>query len=65
MSVTHRQSLKVAVVDSQLEKKKLDSKGAAIAGVRMDVSQACTGVSGLLQKFINENHAAAWAKILN
>ena len=65
MSVTHRQSLKVAVVDSQLGKKKLDSEGAAIAGVRMNVSQAYTGVPGLLQKFINDNDAAAWAEILN
>ena len=59
MSVMHRQSLKIAVVDSQLGKKKLDSEGAAIASVRMDVSQACTGVPGLLQKFINDNDTAA------
>ena len=59
MSVMHRQSLKIAVVDSQLGKKKLDSEGAAIAGVRMDVSQAYTGVPGLLQKFINDNDTAA------
>jgi len=54
---------KGVAVDSQLGKKETDSEGAAISGVRMDVSLAYAGVPGLLQKVINENDTAAWDQI--
>jgi len=56
---------KGAVVDSPLGKREIDSQGAAISGVRLDVSKAYSGVPGLLQKVINENDAAAWTQILS
>ena len=60
-----REYPKGAVVDSPLGKKQVDSEGAAISGVRMDVSRAYAGVPGLLQKVINDNDAAAWTEITN
>ena len=54
-----------AVVDSQLGKRMVDSEGAPISGVRMDVSKAYEGVPELLQKVINENDTIAWAEIAN
>ena len=45
--------------------KQVDSEGAAISGVRMEVSRAYAGIPGLLQKVINENDAAAWTEITN
>jgi hypothetical protein len=51
------------VVDSPLGQKQVDCGGAPIGGVRMEVSRAYAGIAGLLQKVINENDAAAWAKI--
>jgi hypothetical protein len=53
---------KGAVVDSQLGKKKVDSVGAPISGVRMDVSKAYAGVPGLLRKVINESDIATEQK---
>jgi hypothetical protein len=55
---------KGVVVDSQLGESKLDSEGAPISGVRLDVSKAYTGVPALLQKVINANDAAAWTEIV-
>jgi hypothetical protein len=49
---------KCAVVDSQLGERKIDSEGAPISGVRMDVSKAYAGVPGLLQKVIKESDIA-------
>jgi hypothetical protein len=51
------------VVDSPLGQKQIDSEGAAISVVRMNVSRAYAGVPGLLQKIINDNEAAAWNEI--
>ena len=65
MSATHGEVSKGVVVDSALGKKKVDSEGAPISGVRMDVSKAYAGVPGLLQKVINENDTAAWTEIIN
>ena len=59
----HGEFLKGAVVDSPLGKKRVDSEGAPISGVRMDVSRAYAGIPGLLQKVINDNDAAAWREI--
>ena len=55
---------KGTVVDSPLGMKKVDSDGAPISGVRMDVARAYAGIPGLLQKVINENDVAAWTAIL-
>jgi hypothetical protein len=63
MSAQHGGVLKGAVVDSPLGQKKIDSEGAPISGVRMDVSRAYAGVPGLLQKVINDNDADAWREI--
>ncbi len=55
MNAMHREVSKDAGVDSPLGKKTVDSEGAPISGVRMDVSKAYAGVPALLQKVINEN----------
>jgi hypothetical protein len=60
---TIREYSKGAVVDSQLGKRNVDSEGAPISGVRMDVSKAYAGVPGLLQKVINESDKSAWTEI--
>ncbi|MGA7577791.1 MAG: DUF362 domain-containing protein [Desulfobaccales bacterium] len=65
MSAMHGEFSKGAAVDSPLGQKKVDSEGAPISGVRMDVFRAYAGVPGLLQKVINDNDAAAWAEITN
>jgi hypothetical protein len=53
---------KGAIVNSQLGERKIDSEGAPISGVRMDVSKAYSGVPGLLQKVINESDIASRTK---
>ena len=63
MSAKHGEVSKGAVVDSPLGQKKVDSEGAPISGVRMEVSMAYAGIPGLLQKVINDNDAAAWREI--
>lgn len=65
MSAISSEYPKGAVVDSPRGQKKVDSEGAAISGVRMDVSRACAGVPGLLQKVINANDTAACTEITN
>jgi hypothetical protein len=63
MSAIQKEFSKGSTVDSQLGKTKVDSEGAAISGVRMDVSRAYAGVPGLLQKVINESDKSAWTGI--
>jgi hypothetical protein len=63
MNRKYGEVLKGAVVDSPLGQKQVDSEGAAISVVRMEVSRAYAGVPGLLQKVINDNDAAAWKEI--
>jgi hypothetical protein len=63
MSAAQREYLKGAVVDSQLGKRKIDSEGAPISGMRMEVFKAYAGVPGLLQKVINEGATSAWMGI--
>jgi hypothetical protein len=63
MSTTLKEFSNGAVVDSQLGKKKVDSEGAAISGVRMEVSKAYAGVPGLLQKVINKTDTSASTEI--
>jgi hypothetical protein len=58
-----REYSKDQVVDSQLGKRNVDSEGAPISGVRMDVSKAYAGVPGLLQKAINKTDTPARAEI--
>lgn len=65
MSAKHEEVSKGAVVDSPLGQKKIDSEGAPISGVRMEVSRAYAGIPGLLQKVIKDNDAAAWREITN
>ncbi|MDY9925727.1 DUF362 domain-containing protein [Methanosarcina sp.] len=64
MSAINEDYSKGAVVDSQLGKREIDSEGSPVAGSRMDVSKAYSGVPGLLQKVINENDTAAWTEIV-
>ncbi|MDD1758580.1 MAG: DUF362 domain-containing protein, partial [Methanotrichaceae archaeon] len=59
MSAILREYSKDDVVDSQLGERKIDSEGAAISGVRMDVSKAYAGIPGLLQKVINKTDTSA------
>jgi hypothetical protein len=61
MSAILRGYLKGDVVDSQLGERKVDSEGAAISGVRLDVSRAYSGVPGLLQKVINKTDTSTMA----
>jgi hypothetical protein len=63
MSATLREYSKGSVVDSQLGKRKVDSEGAPISGVRMDVSKAYAGVPGLLQKVINKTDTSSRKEI--
>ncbi len=63
MSARHGEFSKGVVVDSPLGQKQVDSGGAPISGVRMEVSRAYAGIPGLLQKVINDNDAAAWTEI--
>jgi hypothetical protein len=63
MVTTKGEFSKAVVVDSALGQKQVDSEGAAISAVRMDVSRAYAGVPGLLQRVINDNEAAAWTEI--
>lgn len=63
MSAIRGQYSKGAVVDSQLGKRKVDSEGAPISGVRMDVYKAYAGVPGLLQKVINESDTTTRTEI--
>lgn len=56
---------KIPVVDSPLGKKQVDSEGAPISGVRMDVFKAYDGIPKLLRSFINANDGAAWMEIVN
>ena len=63
MSAKHEEVAKGAVVNSPLGQKRIDSEGAPISGVRMEVSRAYAGIPGLLQKVINDNDAAAWKEI--
>lgn len=65
MNAKHGEVSKGAVVDSPLGQKKVDSEGAPISGVRMEVSRAYAGIPGLLQKVINDDDAAAWREITN
>lgn len=51
------------VVDSPLGRKQVDSGGVPIGGVRVEVSRTYAEIHGLLQKVINDNDGAAWAKI--
>ncbi len=64
MSATQREYLNGAVVDSQLGKRKIDSEGAPISCIRMEVFKAYSGVPGLLQKVINEGDTSAWTGIM-
>ncbi len=63
MSAAPGEFSKGAVVDSPLGQKKVDSEGAPICGVRMEVSRAYPGVPALLQKVINDNDTGAWTEI--
>lgn len=63
MNATIREYSKIEVVDSPLGKRKIDSDGAPISGMRMEVYKAYSGVPGLLQKVINEGAASAWTGI--
>lgn len=65
MSARSKENAKGIVVDSPIGKNKVDAEGAAISGVRMDVSKAYAGIPGLLQKVIDANDTAAWTEILN
>lgn len=65
MCAIQREYLKDEVVDSQLGKRKIDSEGAPISGIRMDASRAYAGIPVLLQKVINENDMTAWVEIAN
>jgi hypothetical protein len=60
MSKTNTQEL---IVDSPVGKIKLDSTGAPISCVRLNPADAYAEIPNLLQKYINNNDASAWAKI--
>jgi len=54
---------KVINVESPIGKMPLDTEGAAVAGVRMDVEKAYAGVPALLQSHIDDPHSDAWKTI--
>ncbi len=60
-----KEDIKDLIVDTPLGKKKVDSEGSPISGVRMEVSKAYGGIPALLQKVINENDQSAWQEIIN
>ena len=63
MGTMHGGFPKDGVIDSPLGKTTADSQGAAVSGVRMDVSRAYAGIPALLQKVIDEKDAASWKEI--
>ncbi len=63
MGTMHGGFPKDGVIDSPLGKTTVDSQGAAVSGVRMDVSRAYAGIPALLQKVIDEKDAASWKEI--
>jgi hypothetical protein len=64
MDTDYQESSIDRVVYTQKGQKYLDSFGAPIAGVRMDVSRAYASVPGLLQQVIDNNDQAAWNQII-
>ena len=64
MNIVSQKYSKVSIVDSELGKANIDSKGAPISGVRMDESAAYARIPRLLQKFINNNDSSAWTRII-
>ena len=52
------------IVDSDMGKRRVDSKGSPVCGARMDASKAYSEIPKLLQKVINEDDATAWAAIV-
>jgi hypothetical protein len=52
------------LVDSEIGKKNIDSQGSPVSGVRMDPTQAYSGIPGLLQKVINADDTLAWETIV-
>jgi len=54
---------KEVIVDSPIGRQPLDSLGSPIGAVRMDPDQSYTGISGLLQQYINDSDQKAWEKI--
>jgi hypothetical protein len=57
-------NLKGLMVESSLGMLNIDSEGAPVAGVRMDVSKAYAGIPNLLQKVINDRSVEAWDEIV-
>jgi len=55
--------LKTMVIDSPIGKQQVDSSGAPIGVVRMDVEQSYAGVGELLKEYINDSDQEAWEKI--
>ncbi|MBW1709224.1 MAG: DUF362 domain-containing protein [Deltaproteobacteria bacterium] len=51
------------VIDSPMGKREVDSTGAPVGVVRMDVDQSYAGVGELLQEYINHSSQEAWDKI--
>jgi hypothetical protein len=50
-------------VDSPIGRRKLDAAGSAVGVVRMDATRSYTGISELLQEYINHFSGEAWQKI--
>lgn len=58
MALTKRMS-----VNSPIGRRKLDAAGSPVGVVRMDATRSYTGISELLQEYINHSSGEAWQKI--
>ncbi len=65
MATIRREFSNRDLLDTPLGQRKVDSEGAPICGVRMDVASAYAGIPALLQKVIDHSDATAWAEILS
>jgi len=50
-------------VDSPVGEVSLDATGSPVAVTRMDASQACAGIPGLLKEHINNRDTQAWKQL--
>lgn len=62
--IISKKRLSEIIVNSEIGKKNIDSKGSAISAVRLDGSKAYDEIPTLLQKFIDYNDYSAWGKIV-
>lgn len=64
MGIAHKTTSQETFLESTVGKKKADSDGAPVSGVRMDTSRAYAKIPDLLSRVINNDDQAAWRDIV-